>query len=148
MGRREAEEERQKAVGLVQQAYSGGYEHPIEVGGAVFTPLVLLPYSGWHGGCGNEQWTSRTTHTGDDAPFLSYDERFEHPSSSHRKFTHVAVEIAMAAATFRFMQATAKTAMRRVLGIRGGQGETLVPPTAVAGGDEGFVEASDNNNSG
>ena len=56
----------------------------------------------------------------------------------------------MAAATFRFMQATAKTAMRRVLGIRGGQGETLVPPTAVAGGEE-FVfefEASDNNNSG
>ena len=54
----------------------------------------------------------------------------------------------MAAATFRFMQATVKTAMRRVLGIRGGQGETLVPPTAVAGGDEGFVfefEASDNN---
>ena len=54
------------------------------------------------------------------------------------------------ACTFRFMQDTAKTAMRRVLGIRGGQGETLVP-TAVAGGDEGFVfgsEASDNNNSG
>ena len=51
----------------------------------------------------------------------------------------------------RFMQATAKTATRRVLGIRGGQGETLVPPTAVAGDDEGFVfefEASDNNNSG
>ena len=58
----------------------------------------------------------------------------------------------MAAATFRFLQDTAKTAMRRVLaGIRGGQGETLVPPTAVAGGDEEFVfesEASDNNNSG
>jgi hypothetical protein len=66
-------------------------------------------------------------------------------------FTHAAVGIAMAAATFRFMQATANTAMRRVLGIRGGQGETLVPPTAVAGGDERFVfefEASDNNNSG
>ena len=50
----------QKAAGLVQQAYSGGYEHPIEVrlGGAVFTPLVLSPYGGWHGGCGNdEQWT-------------------------------------------------------------------------------------------
>jgi hypothetical protein len=85
-------------------------------------------------------------------------QRFEHPartwaSSSHRKFTHAAVGIAMAAATFRFMQATAKMAMRRVLGIciRGGQGETLVPPTAVAGGDEGFVfefEASENNNSG
>jgi hypothetical protein len=117
---------------------------------------VLSPYGGWHGGCGNEQWTSRTTHTGDGAPFLSYDERFEHPartwaSSYHRKFTHAAVGIAMAAATFRFMQATPKTAMRRVLGIRGGQGETLVPPTAVAGGDQGFVfefEASDNNNSG
>jgi hypothetical protein len=49
----------------------------------------------------------------------------------------------MAAATFRFMQDTAKTAMRRVLGIRGGQGETLVPPTAVAGGDEGFVFESE-----
>ena len=34
MGRREAEEERQKAAGLVQQAYSGGYEHPIEIGRA------------------------------------------------------------------------------------------------------------------
>ena len=71
---------------------------------------------------------------------------------------HTAVGIAMAAATFRFMHATAKTAMGRVslLGIRGGRGETLVPPTAVAGGDEGFVslfefeasESSDNNNSG
>jgi hypothetical protein len=59
-----------------------------------------------------------TTHTGDDAPFLSYDERFEHPartwaSSSHRKFTRAAVGIAMAAATFRFMQATAKQRRRR-----------------------------------
>ena len=46
MGRRAAEEERQKAAGLVQQAFSGDYEHPIEVrlGGAVFTPLVLSPY--------------------------------------------------------------------------------------------------------
>jgi hypothetical protein len=52
----------------------------------------------------------------------------------------------MAAATFRFMQATAKTAMRRVLGIRGGQGETLVPPTAVARGDEGFVQGCIINN--
>jgi hypothetical protein len=35
--------------------------------------------------------------------------------------------------------------------LHGGQGEPLVPPTAVAGGDEGFVfefDASDNNNSG
>ena len=45
------------------------------------------------------------------------------------------------------MQATAKTAMRRVLGIRGGQGETLVPPTAVAGGDEGFVSLFEFENS-
>jgi hypothetical protein len=41
--------------------------------------------------------------------------------------------------------------MRRVLGIRGGQGATLVPPTAVAGGDKGGVwevGASDKINSG
>jgi hypothetical protein len=67
------------------------------------------------------------------------------------KFTHAAVGIAMAAATFRFMQATAKTAIRRVVGIRGGQAETLVRHTAGSVGDDGFefyFEASDNNNSG
>ena len=31
---------------------------------ALFTRYPYIPY-------GNEQWTSRTTHTGDDAPFLS-----------------------------------------------------------------------------
>jgi hypothetical protein len=41
MGRRAAEEERQKAAGLVQQAYSGGFEHPIEVGGGVHTVRAL-----------------------------------------------------------------------------------------------------------
>ena len=46
-----------RAAGI---SYSGGYEHPIEVEGAVFTPIVLSPYGGWHGGCGNEQWTRRT----------------------------------------------------------------------------------------
>jgi hypothetical protein len=51
----------------------------------VFTPLVLSPYGGWHGGCGNEQWTSRMTHTGDDAPFHSYGERFEHPARPSKK---------------------------------------------------------------
>jgi len=74
-----------------------------------------------------------------------------------RESTHAAVGIVMAEATFRFMQATAKMTMRRVLGIRGGQGETLVLPTVVAGanrdsgGDEGFefeFEASNDNNSG
>ena len=105
--------------------------------------LSLSPYGGWHDSCGNEQWTRRAT-------IMRRSSR-TWASSSYRKFTHAAVGIAMAAATFRFMQDTAKTAMRRVLGIRGGQGETLVPPTAVAGGDEGFVfesEASNNNNSG
>ena len=55
----------------------------------------------------------------------------------------------MAAATLRFMQATAKTAMRRVLGIRGGQGETFVQLTRWQKGDEGFVfelKTSNNNN--
>ena len=82
-------------------------------------------------------------HTGDKVPH-AWDERFEHPartwaSVSHRAFTLQATGVAMANETFGFMQDTAKTAMRRVLGIRSGQGETLVPPTAVAGGDEGFV---------
>ena len=45
----------------MQQAYLGGYEHPIEVGGAVFTPSLVLSPFGWHGGCGNEQWTSGHT---------------------------------------------------------------------------------------
>ena len=48
-------------------------------------------------------------------------------------------------------QVNKRIKLTHILGIRGGQGETLVPPTAVAGGDEGFVfefEASDNNNSG
>jgi hypothetical protein len=54
MGRREAEEERQKAAGLVQQAYPGGYEHPIVVGGGgVHTARALTLRRRWHGGCGN-----------------------------------------------------------------------------------------------
>jgi hypothetical protein len=64
-------------------------------------------------------------------------------------FTQAAVRIAMAAATFRFMHATAKTATRRVLDIRGGQGETFVQLTRWQKGDEGFVfelETSNNNN--
>ena len=36
MSRREAEEERQKAATLVQQAWSGGYKRACEVGGAIF----------------------------------------------------------------------------------------------------------------
>ena len=57
----------------------------------MFTPNVLSPYGGWHGSCGNEQWTSRTTHTGDDAPFLSYDERFEHPARTWASSSHMEV---------------------------------------------------------
>ena len=46
MGRREAEEERQKAATLVQQAWSGGYKRACEVGGAIFVvmALALAPY--------------------------------------------------------------------------------------------------------
>ena len=48
MGRREAEEERQRAATLVQQAWSGGYKRACEVGGAVFVPMAMTPYGGWH----------------------------------------------------------------------------------------------------
>ena len=46
MGRREAEEERQRAATLVQQAWSGGYKRACEVGGAVFVPMAMTPYGG------------------------------------------------------------------------------------------------------
>ena len=48
MGRREAEEARQGAATLVQQAWSGGYKRACEVGGAIFVPMALTPYGGWH----------------------------------------------------------------------------------------------------
>ena len=48
MGRREAEEERHRAATLVQQAWSGGYKRACEVGGAVFVPMALTLYGGWH----------------------------------------------------------------------------------------------------
>ena len=44
MGRREAEDERQRAATLVQQAWSGGYKHACEVGGVIFVPMALTPY--------------------------------------------------------------------------------------------------------
>ena len=43
MGRREAEEARQRAATLIQQAWSGGYKRACEVGGAVFVPMALTP---------------------------------------------------------------------------------------------------------
>ena len=49
MSRRKAEEERQKAATLVQQAWSGGYKRAYEVGGAIFVAMGLIPYVGWHG---------------------------------------------------------------------------------------------------
>ena len=48
MGRREAEEERQKAATLVQQEWSGGHKRACAIGGAVFVPMALTPYGGWH----------------------------------------------------------------------------------------------------
>ena len=67
MGRREAEEARQGAATLVQQAWSGGYKRACEVGGAIFVPMALTPYGGWHQEDKDfaESWTRKTTHTGD-----------------------------------------------------------------------------------
>ena len=67
MGRREAEEARQGAATLVQQAWSGGYKRACEVGGAIFVPMAVTPYGGWHKEDKDlaESWTRKTTHTGD-----------------------------------------------------------------------------------
>ena len=45
MSRREAEEERQKAATLVQQAWSGDYKRACEVGGVIFVAMALTPYT-------------------------------------------------------------------------------------------------------
>ena len=69
MGRREAEEARQGAATLVQQAWSGGYTRACEVGGAIFVPMALTPYGGCTGGWHKEDkdlaesWTRKTTHS-------------------------------------------------------------------------------------
>ena len=81
MGRREAEEARQGAATLVQQAWSGGYKRACEVGGVIFVPMALTPYGGWHQEDKDlaESWTRKTTHTGDGVGYYEFDQRFEHP---------------------------------------------------------------------
>ena len=147
MGRREAEDERQRAATLVQQAWSGGYKHACEVGGAIFVPMALTPYGGWHreGKDSEESWASRTTHTGDYAGYYEFDQRFEHPgrtwaSATHRAFSFACVGAAMANETWKFVQTKSKQAMKQVLGIKDEAARLKVtPPLAVAplahGGD-------------
>ena len=140
MGRREAEEERQRAATLVQQAWSGGYKRACEVGGAIFVPMALTPYGGWHREDKDsaESWTRRTTHTGDSVGYYEFDQRFEHPgrtwaSATHRAFSFACVGAAMANETWKFVQAKSKQAMKQVLGIRDEAARmTVTPPLAVA----------------
>ena len=156
MGRREAETARQQAALKVEGAWSGGCKKPVEMGGAIFVPVALTPYGGWHKGA--REWTSRTAHTGDSAAFYSWDERFEHPartwaSATHRAFTLQSVAVAMANATYEYVQAESDKAMRQVLGAKASaRQETVTPPTAAAGqrdweqvdcGDDGFDERGD-----
>ena len=103
MGRREAEEARQRAATLIQQAWSGGYKRACEVGGAVFVPMALSPYGRWHKegkGSAEESWTHKTTHTGASVGYYKFDQRFEHPgrtwaSATHRAFSFACVGAAM-----------------------------------------------------
>ena len=140
MGRCEAEEERQKAATLVQQAWSGGYKRACEVGGAIFVVMALTPYGGWHRERKDsaESWTRRTTHTGDDVGYYEFDQRFEHPgrtwaSATHRAFSFACVGAAMANETWKFVQAKSKQAMKQVLGIRDEKARmTVTPPLAMA----------------
>ena len=110
MGRREAEEARQGAATLVQQAWSGGYKRACEVGGAIFVPMALTPYGGWHQEDKDlaESWTRKTTHTGDGVGYYEFDQRFEHPgrtwaSATHRAFSFACVGAAMANETWKFV---------------------------------------------
>ena len=140
MGRREAEEERQRAATLVQQAWSGGYKRACEVGGAVFVPMAMTPYGGWHREDKDsaESWTRRTTHTGDNVGYYEFDQRFEHPgrtwaSATHRAFSFACVGAAMANETWKFVLAKSKQAMKQVLGIKDEAARMKVtPPLAVA----------------
>mgnify|MGYP003726203183 CR=1 FL=1 len=68
----------------------------------------------------------------------SWDERFEHPaktwaSATHRQFTMQAVAVAMAEATYKWMEEKCKSATRAVLGERAReQGLDVTPPSAEA----------------
>ena len=140
MGRREAQEARQGAATLAQQAWSGGYKRACEVGGAIFVPMALTPYGGWHKEDKDlaESWTRKTTHTGDGVGYYEFDQRFEHPgrtwaSATHRAFTFACVGAAMANETWKFVQAKSKQAMKQVLGIRDEKTRMKVtPPLAMA----------------
>ena len=106
MSRREAEEERQKAATLVQQAWSGGYKRACELGGAIFVAMALTPYGGWHGEKNSaESWTRRTTHTGDEVGYYEFDQRFEHPGRTWASATHRAFTFACVGAYFRSKKA-------------------------------------------
>ena len=113
--------------------------------------VALTPWVGWHREA--KEWTGRTSHSGDEASYYSWDERFEHPvrtwaSASHRSFTLQSVGIAMAKATYTWMERKSKDAMRVVLGaISEARRARVTPPTAAASvqhaaGDEGW---NDNN---
>ena len=140
MGCRAAEEVRQRAATLIQQAWSGGYKRACEVGGAVFVPMAMTPYGGWHREDKDsaESWTRRTTHTGDNVGYYEFDQRFEHPgrtwaSATHRAFSFACVGAAMANETWKFVQTKSKHAMKQVLGIKNEAARMKVtPPLAVA----------------
>ena len=77
MGRREAEEARQGAATLVQQAWSGEYKRACEEGGAIFVPMALTPYGGWHKEDKDlaESLTRKTAHMGDRVGYYEFDQR-------------------------------------------------------------------------
>ena len=104
----------------MEGAWNGGYKKPVAMGGGIFVPVALTPWGGWHRG--GKEWTGRTAHSGDEAAYYSWDERFEHPvrtwaSASHQSFTLQSVGIAMAKATYTWMERMSKDAMRGVLGV-------------------------------
>ena len=101
-----------------------------------FKCIALSPFAGWHSGA--KGYLESATHAGDGVAHNSWDERFEHPaktwaSATHRQFTMQAVAVAMAEATYKWMEEKCKSATRAVLGERArAQGLDVTPPSAAA----------------
>ena len=95
----------------VMAVHSAGYKRACEVGGAIFVPMALTPYVGWHQEDKDlaESWTRKTTHTGDGVGYYEFDQRFEHPgrtwaSATHHAFSFACVGVVMANKAWKFVR--------------------------------------------
>ena len=137
MTAREAQDARYKIGLTLESSYHSGYAKPLGLGGAEFLCVCLSYFGGWRSSVGD--YTEMVGHTGDAEAADSHEERFDHPartwaSATHRAFTLQSVAVAMANATYEYVQAESDKAMRQVLGATASaRQETVTLPTAAAG---------------